>query len=78
MKHDPPDSSQAIIHWRCRKASFTWESIKESCSKCNASHLPNHFFMACIHPELTILLLCIFWNFWLASHAIVASQCKGF
>ena len=42
-----------------------------------ASHLPHHFSIYCIQPEDNFFLLCVFWIFLLAPHAILGSLCEG-
>ena len=54
-KHEPPHLSKAMIHWYCKKTSFTKESIHMSWSKCDASQFPNHFFISSIHMKLKTL-----------------------
>ena len=60
VTREPPHFSHVMIHWRCKKASFTEESSEASWIKCVASHLPNHFSISCIQPEHKIYLLDLF------------------
>ena len=57
--------------------SFIGESSFASWSKCDASHLPNHFSISCIKLEHTILLLCVFYIFLFTSNVILGSRCEG-